>query len=89
MSKTVFTQYDPSGSWRTEQGHRRLKLFARLYEDKHATLNRRQKNEIPSSETFVIEMKRVSRNLLTDTVLNGRTITYMMNSAIGRDKKTI
>ena len=106
MSKTVFTQYNPSGSWCTEQSdvwldvkkfyHRPIRCVASvppyflaqrdtdlvaeyahlscaemcidvssfspdLHEDKHATLYKRQKSEIPSSETFVIETKQVSR----------------------------
>ena len=97
MSKTIFTQYDPSGSWCTEQSdvwlddvktfcHRPTRCVATvhpyflaqrdtdlladyahfpcakmcmdvssfspdLYKDKHATSNRRQKNEISKSET--------------------------------------
>ena len=134
MSKTIFAQYDPSGSWCTEQSvlwlddvktfcHRPIRCVAKcppifysttghrpvgrtctpraktyidvsslspdLYKDKHATLNRRQNNVISSSETFVTETKQVSRNLLTNIISCGRTITYMTNSAVGADKKAI
>ena len=60
-----------------------------LYGDKHAASNRRQKKEISQSETFATETKLVSRNLFTNTILYGRTLVYMMNSAIGMDKKTV
>ena len=135
VSKTVFTQHEPSGSWCTEQSdvwlddvktfyHRPIRcapnihphfpaqrdtdLLAEhaqlscaktcidvsscspdLYRDKHATLHGRRKNEISSSETFVKETKQVTRNLLTNTILYGRTITYMKNSAIGAVKRAV
>ena len=59
-----------------------------LHGDKRATLNRRQKNELSNSETFA-ETKQVSRQLLTNIILYGRTGMYMMNSAVGMDKKTV
>ena len=60
-----------------------------FYEDKRATLNRRQKNEISNSETFVTETKQVSWNLLTNIILHGRTIGYMINSVMGAIKKAV
>ena len=48
-------------------------------EDKHATLNRRQTNEISNKETFATETKQVSRNLLINTIFHGRTIMYMIH----------
>ena len=57
--------------------------------DKHATSNRRQKKELSNGETLATETKQVSRNLLTNIILYGRTIVYTMNSAIGMDKKSV
>ena len=132
MSKTIFTQYDPSESWCTEQSdvwlddvktfyHRPIRcvivvhpyflaqrdtdllaesghlscaamcidgsLFSPdLYQDKHATLNRRQKNEISNGEAFVTETNQASWNLLTSTISHGRTIMYMVVPAIEASK---
>ena len=60
-----------------------------LFGDKHATSNKRQKNEISNSETL---RHRNEANLAEFVYLHlfyGRTIGYTLNSAIGMDKKTV
>ena len=60
-----------------------------LYKDKRVTLNRRQKNEIPKGEAFVTGTNQASWNLLTSTISHGRTIMYMVVSAIEASKMAV
>ena len=45
------------------------------------TLNKRQKNEISNSATFITETNQFMWSLLTHTIPHGRTIMYMVTPA--------
>ena len=52
-----------------------------LHKERRVTLNERQNNEISDSAAFITETKQIMWSALTNTILHGRTIMYMVTPA--------
>ena len=130
MKNTVFTQYNLSESWCTEQSNARsddiktvlhrplrcviaipsvsshlarhvsvgevcLSLIRKKYalethvNYERVTLNTTHKSEMSNSAAFIAETNHVMWNLFMSTISHGRTIVYMMVSAIEASKKAV
>ena len=74
MWQTVFTQYDPSESWYTEQD---------VWPDDTKTFYHR------ASAAFIAETNQVMWSLLTNTILHGRTIVYRVTPATEANMMTV
>ena len=58
------------------------RLSPDLHMDKRVTLHKKQKNDISNSTSFITETHQVMWSLLTNTILHGRIIMYMVTPAL-------